>query len=169
VDAWQEAPEGVVFEAVECDVGGFQLADGKGQEVEEGGAAGEGLGNCAAELQLVGAGEDEAAVAVFGVDDALDVAEEVGDSLDFVEDGRAGKLGEEGFGIGGGEVAGLGNFEVGVGGFVANGLGESGFSCLARTEEGDDRVFGEECLEFCRDLAGDHGARLFYAIWDFKF
>ena len=138
--------------------GGGEFGEGEGQQGEEAGPAGEGLGDGLDEIELAGAGEEEAAGAWVVIDGALEVGEEGWAALDFVEDGLGAEVAEESAWIVGGEGAGIGVFEGEVGGVGGGESGEGGFAGLTRACDDGDGIGGESRLEEGREEARD-GAR----------
>jgi hypothetical protein len=138
--------------------GGGEFGEGEGQQGEEAGPAGEGLGDGLDEIELAGAGEEEAAGAWVVIDGALEVGEEGWAALDFVEDGLGAEVAEEAAWIVGGEGAGIGVFEGEVGGVGGGETGEGGFAGLTRACDDGDGIGGESRLEEGREEARD-GAR----------
>jgi hypothetical protein len=121
----------------------LQFAQGEGEQGEHGGATGEALGDGLHQLELAGAGEEEPAHALVGIDDSLEVGEEVGNPLDFIEDGSIGDLPEESAGVLRSEGAGVGILQGKVGKVGGEEPGKGGFSRLARAGDGEDRMPGE--------------------------
>ncbi len=73
----------------------LQFAKGEGREIEHGGPAGKTLSDCLDQLELAGADEDETAHAPICIDGALEIREQGGDALDFIDDATVRNLEKE--------------------------------------------------------------------------
>jgi hypothetical protein len=134
----------------------LQLGQGEGKEVEDRAPAREGLGDGLEEQEVVGAREDEAARLVMLVDEDLNVREEVGGPLGFVEDHGARKLGQESPGILEGKGPLIGEFQGDVG-MVPEGVpDEGGFPRLPGSRQGYDGETGRGLPQSGRQGSGDH-------------
>ncbi len=91
------------------------------------------------QLELAGAGEDEATHPAVGIDDSLEVGKEFRSPLDLIEDGSIGCLTEKGAWVFGREGAGIGVFERKIGKLRGEQAGERGFSGLAGAGDRQDR------------------------------
>jgi hypothetical protein len=118
--------------------GGLEFREGKGQQGEKGNPSGQALSDGLDDLELTGAGKDEAAHATVGIDDALKVGEKPGSALDFVEDGSIGCVAEKGAWILGRQSTGIRVFEREIGKIGRDQAGERGFSGLAGPGDGKD-------------------------------
>ena len=133
------------------------LADGEGHQFGDAGPPRQRFADGLRQFGLVGAGEEEAARAVVGVHLRLEVFEQEGGPLDFVEYGPVPDGGDEGAGIGGGGGADVGRFEVDVALLREEGLGQGRFAGLPWAGEGHDGVVGCHFADGCRHCAFDHG------------
>ena len=137
--------------------GDRRLFEGIREKGEDGRAPRQGLGHAPPQPRLVGAREDETAGPAVGIDDALEVGEQMGGALDFVENGPVREIGQEAAGVvrGGGEDVGVfqGDPRLRRKGHP----GQGGLARLAGAVDGDDGEFGGQGEEFGLDRAGSHG------------
>ena len=149
----QPRHESLVDVLVSCalDAGGFEFRYRQGQQAQEGGSAGQGLGNRFLQTQLVAARENELPAFPAAVGEDLDDGQQFGYALDLVDDDRRRKLGEEGVRIAQGKLARIGRFQVRVGVPGEMHPCQRGFARLPRPDDGDN---GEFCRCCCK-LAGD--------------
>ena len=97
------------------------------------------MGDGRHEREVLAAGQDETARGGVGVDEGLDVGEELGDVLDFVDDGpRSLEAAEKTAGIGLGHHARVGVFEGDIGLVGKCVAAKRGFARLARAVDGHD-------------------------------
>ena len=125
------------------DAGGFEFRNRQGQQAQEGGSAGQRLGDRFLQAQLVTARENELPAFPAAVGEDLDDGQQFGYALDLVDDDGRRKLGEEGVRIAHGELACVGRFQVRVGVSGEMHPCQRGFARLPRPDDGDNG-------EFCR-------------------
>lgn len=134
-----------------ADAGGFEFRYRQGQQAQEGGSAGQGLGNRFLQTQLVAARENELPAFPAAVGEDLDDGQQFGYALDLVDDDGRRKLGEEGVRIAQGKLARIGRFQVRIGVPGEMHPCQRGFARLTRPDDGHHGEF-RRC---CRKLAGD--------------
>ena len=110
------------------------------EQVAETGTAGEGFTDGFGEVGLLGAGEDELALFAAGVHHFLDVGEEGGEALHFIDDHRLGAVCQESAGVVAGRHEDVFSFQATVLVPGEEGLGQRGFAALPGAEDGDDRI-----------------------------
>ena len=155
VDGGQEAAIDVVV-AIQRNPRLVQLRDGEGVERQDGGAPGKGLRNALLQPRLVRAGEDVLAVLALLVDGGLDLAQQLGNALDLVNDGRCGKLRQKALRVAFGEVSDGELLKIGVGVTGERHLGESGLAALSRAFNRHDGERGGQLFEFSFNASGNH-------------
>ena len=162
----ESAPEKGVAGGVGAKIRGGKFVEGEREQVAEARASGEGFADGGGEVRLLGARENELTLFGAGVHDFLDVGEEGGEALDFVDDHRLGAVGEEAAGVVAGGETNVFGFQTAV--FVSReeGFRQCGFSALAGTEDGDNRVETGELADKRFDGALDHGMGPFVEIVD---
>jgi hypothetical protein len=109
-------------------VGGLEFRHREGQKSEHGCASGEALGDRLDQLKLTGSSEDEASHPPVGIDDSLEIREEFGDSLDFVEDSSVRGLAQESAWVFSGKCPGVRVFKGKVWEFRGEKTGQRCFS-----------------------------------------
>ena len=118
---------------------GPQLGDGKWQELQEGGAAGQGLRNPRVQQQVLRPGQDPSATLLARVHVDLYVGEKIGCSLYFVEYAAVGHAIEETARIVECALAHVGRLEVGIGLVRKHGSHQGRLPGLAGTGQHDRR------------------------------
>ena len=121
------------------------------------GASGKGLAYGVGELELLAADQNEEAVPPRFVCQDLQVGQEIGDTLDFVQDGSFAETRKKPPWIGFREFPQVGRFQVDMVEMREGGAAERGLARLSRPGDGDERVLTEQCNQAGCYLAVDHG------------
>jgi hypothetical protein len=118
------------------------------------------LGHRFAHREVLASREDEPPRTRIPIDFLLKVGDQLGHSLDFIQNGSAANLGEKATGILHGEAAMIRRFEGSVGHSGKEPLAQGRFARLARTGEGDDGILAGAPLDEWSYPARDHGWKI---------
>jgi|GEM_PF-4392772 len=124
--------------------------------MEDCGAARERLADRFGQREILRAGEYPAPRRRVLVDQALDVGWEIRASLDLVDNGSVGKLGEKSSRIGQGQRTDVQGLKVGVGVIWENRPAERTLSTLPRTGDRNGRKYRRSRLDTLCQVAFDH-------------
>jgi hypothetical protein len=150
----EAAPEPILQAAAGLRFG--DLVESAGQQVQQANAPGERLSNPFHQTELLRAGEHEQPGAPVPVDAGLQVGEQVGDALSFIDNGAVGILGEKTARVGGGECAHVGVFEAGVRLVRKCRASKRGLAGLTRPGNGGDRIVAGQFYEARRRKTRNH-------------
>lgn len=142
----EAAPEPILQAAAGLRVG--DLVESEGQQVQQANAPGERLSNRLHQTELLRAGEHEQPGAPVPGDAGLQVGEQVGDALSFVDNGAVGILGEK--------AAHVGVFEAGVRFVRKCRANKRRLAGLTRPGNGDDRIVASQFNEARRRKTRNH-------------
>ena len=109
------------------------------------------------EPELLAPGQNEEAVPSHLVRQHLQVGQEIGDTLDFIQDGPFTQTGKKTPGIGFGELPLIGRFQIDVVEMRKGGTAERCLARLSWSGHGDERILFEQADQAGCNLALDHG------------
>lgn len=159
VDARIAAPPQGVEEVLRRGGEAPQLVEAERQEVQHAGSSRQGLRDGLRQAEVLRPGEDEPPVLRAGIDVDLEVAEQIGRVLDFVDDRAGGMLCQEAARVGGGELALVERFERHVRLVREGRPAQRGLAGLARPGHGDHRIVGRQGAQARFEVAWDHRCR----------
>ena len=111
-----------------------------------------------AEAELLAPRQHEEAVPPRLIRQNLQVGQEFGDTLDFIQDGAFTQAGKKAPGIGFGEFPLIGRFQIDVVEMREGGAAKRGLAGLPRSGHGDEWMLLEQSDQAGCNLALDHGA-----------
>ena len=142
VDAWVEAREQDIVQRV-ASARSLPLCQREGQQLEQRGPARQGLADGIGEAELLAAREHEETVAPFLVREHLEIGQQGGNVLNFIQDGTLVELFEEAPWVGLGEFPLVRRFQVGICQTGEGRAAQGGLPGLTRPGHGHERVLLE--------------------------
>ena len=127
-----------------------------GRRRSKGRASGKGLAYRVGEPELLAPGQNEQAVPPRLVRQNLQIGQEIGDTLDFIQDGSFAETGKKSPRIGFGEFPLIGRFQIDIVEMREGGAAERSLAGLSRPGQGHERVLLKHADQAGCDLALDH-------------